>query len=65
MSSGSGAVAFLGIGLMGSRQAKRLLDAGIPLVVWNRSREKADALASFGARVVDTAAEAVREAERD
>jgi 2-hydroxy-3-oxopropionate reductase len=63
MPSGSGAVAFLGIGLMGSRQAKRLLDAGIPLVVWNRSREKSDALAPFGARVVDTAAEAVREAD--
>lgn len=63
MSSGSGAVAFLGIGLMGSRQAKRLLHAGIPLVVWNRSREKADALMPFGARVVDTAAEAVRDAD--
>jgi 2-hydroxy-3-oxopropionate reductase len=63
MSSGSGAVAFLGIGLMGSRQAKRLLAAGIPLVVWNRSRDKASALAPFGARVVDTAAEAVREAD--
>lgn len=63
MPSGPGAVAFLGIGLMGSRQAKRLLDAGTPLVVWNRSREKADALAPFGARVVDTAAEAVRQAD--
>jgi 2-hydroxy-3-oxopropionate reductase len=63
MSSGSGAVAFLGIGLMGSRQARRLLDAGIPLVVWNRSREKAEALTPFGARVVDTAAEAVRDAD--
>jgi 2-hydroxy-3-oxopropionate reductase len=63
MPSGSGTVAFLGIGLMGSRQAKRLLDAGIPLVVWNRSREKADALAPLGARVVDTAADAAREAD--
>jgi 2-hydroxy-3-oxopropionate reductase len=56
-------VAFLGIGLMGSRQAKRLLDAGYPLTVWNRSREKAEALSEFGARVADTASEAVRHAD--
>jgi 3-hydroxyisobutyrate dehydrogenase-like beta-hydroxyacid dehydrogenase len=56
-------VAFLGIGLMGSRQAKRLLDAGHSLTVWNRSREKAEALSAFGARVVDTAAEAVADAD--
>jgi 3-hydroxyisobutyrate dehydrogenase-like beta-hydroxyacid dehydrogenase len=56
-------VAFLGIGLMGSRQAKRLLDAGQSLTVWNRSRDKAEALSAFGARVVDTAAEAVADAD--
>ncbi len=56
-------VAFLGIGLMGSRQAKRLLDAGHSLTIWNRSREKANALAAFGARVADTASEAVRNAD--
>jgi len=58
-----GTVAFLGIGLMGSRQAKRLLDAGHSLTVWNRSREKAEALSPFGARVVDTAAEAVADVD--
>jgi 3-hydroxyisobutyrate dehydrogenase-like beta-hydroxyacid dehydrogenase len=56
-------VAFLGIGRMGSRQAKRLLDAGHSMTVWNRSREKAEALSAFGARVVDTAAEAVADAD--
>jgi 2-hydroxy-3-oxopropionate reductase len=56
-------VAFLGIGLMGARQAKRLLNAGYPLVVWNRSREKAEALAVDGAQVADTAADAVRNAD--
>ena len=61
--STSGTVAFLGIGLMGSRQAKRLLDAGHSLTVWNRSREKAEALSRFGARVVDTAPEAVSNAD--
>lgn len=60
MSSGSDMVAFLGIGLMGSRQARRLLEAGYSLVVWNRSREKAEALAAYGARVADTAAEAAQ-----
>ena len=58
--SGSVAVSFLGIGLMGSRQARRLLDAGYQLAVWNRSRDKAEALAPFGARVVDTPSEAAR-----
>src|SRR4051812_33378591 len=57
------AVAFLGIGLMGSRQARRLLDADYRLTVWNRSREKAEALAPFKARVADTASEAVRDAD--
>jgi 3-hydroxyisobutyrate dehydrogenase-like beta-hydroxyacid dehydrogenase len=61
--SSSAAVAFLGIGLMGSRQARRLLDAGYDLTVWNRSREKAEALAPLGARVVDTASQAVQDAE--
>jgi 3-hydroxyisobutyrate dehydrogenase-like beta-hydroxyacid dehydrogenase len=63
MASDSGTVAFLGIGLMGSRQAKRLLEAGYPLVAWNRSRDKADALSSFGARIADTPADAVRHAD--
>lgn len=58
--SGSAAVSFLGIGLMGSRQARRLLDAGYQLTVWNRSWDKAEALAPFGARVTDTPSEAAR-----
>lgn len=58
----SGPIAFLGIGLMGVRQARRLLEGGFALTAWNRSREKADALAPLGARVTDTAAEAVRDA---
>jgi 2-hydroxy-3-oxopropionate reductase len=58
----SPAIAFLGIGLMGVRQARRLLEAGHGLTAWNRSREKADALAPLGARVAESAAEAVRNA---
>lgn len=63
MASSFGKIAFLGTGLMGARQAKRLLEAGYPLTVWNRSREKAEALSSFGARVADTASEAVQDAD--
>jgi 2-hydroxy-3-oxopropionate reductase len=63
MASTSGSIAFLGVGLMGSRQAKRLLDGGHPLTVWNRSRDKAEALAPFGASVADTAHEAVQGAD--
>ncbi len=37
-----------------------MLDAGYQLTVWNRSRDKAEALTPFGARVVDTPSEAAR-----
>jgi 3-hydroxyisobutyrate dehydrogenase-like beta-hydroxyacid dehydrogenase len=63
MNSEKCVIAFLGLGLMGSRQAKRLLEAGCSVVAWNRSRSKADALAPFGACVVDSAVEAVRGAD--
>jgi 3-hydroxyisobutyrate dehydrogenase len=53
-------VAFLGLGIMGSRMAANLRDAGHELVVWNRTREKAEA---FGGTVAGTPAEAAREAE--
>lgn len=54
------ALAFLGIGLMGKPMALRLLQAGYPLTVWNRTRSKAEALSAFGARVAATPAEAVQ-----
>jgi 3-hydroxyisobutyrate dehydrogenase-like beta-hydroxyacid dehydrogenase len=42
---------FIGLGYMGSRIAKRLLEAGHPLVVFNRNRAKADALTFYGAEI--------------
>src|SRR5882757_7606920 len=42
---------FIGLGYMGSRIAKRLVDAGHPLVVFNRNHAKTEALASYGAEV--------------
>lgn len=52
-------IAVLGTGLMGAPMARRLLGAGFEIAAWNRSRDKAEPLASDGARVADTAAEAV------
>ena len=37
-------VAWIGLGAMGSRMAARVRDAGHELVVWNRTREKAEEL---------------------
>jgi 3-hydroxyisobutyrate dehydrogenase and related beta-hydroxyacid dehydrogenases len=34
-------VGFIGLGSLGKTIAKRLIDQGVPLVVWNRTREKA------------------------
>lgn len=42
-------VGFLGLGLMGRVMAARLLEAGYPLVVWNRTRGRADELVARGA----------------
>lgn len=38
------AVAYIGSGAMGSRIARRLLEAGHDLIVWNRTAIKAGAL---------------------
>src|SRR5690606_37219304 len=56
-------IALLGCGLMGSPMSRRLLAASFPLTVWNRTRAKAEALAADGARVADTPAAAVAEAD--
>lgn len=48
---------------MGAGIARNLLRAGHPLTVYNRTREKAAALAAENARVADSPAEAVRDCE--
>jgi 2-hydroxy-3-oxopropionate reductase len=48
---------------MGAPMARRLLEAGFPLTVWNRSVEKAAPLKDAGAKVAASAAEAVAEAD--
>jgi len=52
-------IAVVGLGAMGSRIARRLLDAGYDVVVWNRDPAKAE---SFPQRA-DTAREAAERAE--
>lgn len=42
-------IGFIGLGLMGQPMSRRLLDAGHPLTVWNRTREKAADLVASGA----------------
>ncbi|MEM0947736.1 MAG: NAD(P)-dependent oxidoreductase [Pseudomonadota bacterium] len=56
-------IALLGTGLMGGPMAQNLLKSGHELTVWNRTRAKADALSEAGARVADSAADAVRGAD--
>ena len=56
-------VAWIGLGAMGGRMARRLADAGHDLTVWNRTPGPADVLAAAGARVATTPAEAVRDAD--
>jgi 3-hydroxyisobutyrate dehydrogenase-like beta-hydroxyacid dehydrogenase len=51
-------VGFVGLGQMGSAMALNLVKAGHEVTVYNRSREKAEALAGEGARVAATVAEA-------
>ena len=57
------AIAFLGLGQMGSLMAANLLDAGHAVTVWNRSTEKTEALRSRGASVASSPAEAAADAE--
>jgi 3-hydroxyisobutyrate dehydrogenase len=45
---------FIGIGNMGSRLARRLLDDGYQLMAYNRSREAAEGLIKYGATVADS-----------
>ena len=48
---------WLGTGRMGAAMAARLLKAGHPVTVWNRTAAKAQALAEHGATVAGSIAE--------
>ena len=53
-------VGFIGLGRMGSAMVRRLCAAGHDVAVYNRTPEKAKALAEAGAKVVGSMAEAAR-----
>lgn len=63
MSNQTTQIAFLGTGLMGAPMVRRLLGAGFDVSVWNRDIRKAESLATHGAHVCSTAAEAVAKAD--
>ncbi len=54
---------FIGIGNMGSRIAKRLLEHGYKLMAYNRSREAAEALVKYGAKVADSVPKLANESD--
>src|SRR5579863_8807454 len=58
------AVGFIGLGAMGSRMARRILDAGYPLTVYNRHPEPTQPLAEAGARVAGSPREVGAASER-
>ena len=56
-------VGFLGTGIMGGPMARNCAAAGLDVRAWNRTPEKARALADAGVTPVDSPAEAVRGAD--
>jgi 3-hydroxyisobutyrate dehydrogenase-like beta-hydroxyacid dehydrogenase len=56
------AVGFIGLGIMGGGMAANLLREGHPLVVYNRTRSKADSLVANGAAWAETPAGVGRQA---
>ena len=50
-------VGFAGLGRMGTPMALRIVDAGLPLTVWNRTAERLEPCTSVGADAAETAKE--------
>ncbi|WP_327142770.1 NAD(P)-dependent oxidoreductase [Nocardia sp. NBC_01327] len=59
MSQQPRSVTVLGLGPMGQAMVRAFLEAGVEVTVWNRSAEKADAMAELGAKRAATVAEAL------
>jgi 3-hydroxyisobutyrate dehydrogenase-like beta-hydroxyacid dehydrogenase len=52
-------IAFLGLGQMGSNMARRLVDGGHRVMVWNRDTSKAEPFSRLGAAIVANPREAI------
>ena len=63
MTSSMNSIAFLGTGTMGGGMAGRLLDAGFNITVWNRRRNRTEALVARGARSAATPRAAAADAD--
>ncbi|MBU1283432.1 MAG: NAD(P)-dependent oxidoreductase [Gammaproteobacteria bacterium] len=63
MSTSIPTLAFAGIGLMGLPMTQRLLAAGYPLSVWNRSLDKCAPLQALGAQVMASPAQLCAQAD--
>lgn len=57
MGNGTERVGWIGAGRMGSALIRRLLESGVEVSVYNRTRSKAEALEAAGATVVDSPAD--------
>jgi len=58
-------VGFIGLGHLGRAIAKRLIDQGIELIVWNRTISKAEEFAKeTGAEVADSPADLINKVDR-
>ncbi|NUK28925.1 NAD(P)-dependent oxidoreductase [Parageobacillus sp. VR-IP] len=57
------AIGFIGLGVMGKSMARNLLKAGYPLLVYTRTKEKANDLIEEGAVWKETVAELAKEAD--
>lgn len=56
-------IGFIGTGVMGSSMIRHLLNAGYPVHVYNRTKSRADAVVSEGAKWCDTPADVTAQAD--
>ena len=56
-------VGFIGLGIMGEPMALNLIRAGIPLTVWNRTKDRTEKARAAGAVVADTPGELIRQVD--
>lgn len=56
-------IGFIGLGVMGNSMAKHIIQAGYPLNVYTRTKEKADELIHLGAEWKETVSELTKDSE--
>lgn len=56
-------IGFIGLGVMGSRMTKRLIDADFDVVVYNRTKEKMAPFVELGAKAADSIEDLAKQAD--